>query len=178
MAKTFIIAGGGTGGHLFPALAIGAELKKLTDVNLHYVGSRFGMEAEKLPTMNVEFTLLPIRGLQRSISLESLGRNALLPGRLLASKIKTNKLFKDLNPDAVIATGGYASALPLHSAEIMNIPYFIQEQNSYPGITTRHFAENAETVFTAFPEVENHVKKKTVISPATPSGGTLLRGIE
>lgn len=177
MAKTFIIAGGGTGGHLFPALAIGAELKKRTDVNLHYVGSRFGMEAEKLPTMNVEFTLLPIRGLQRSISLESLGRNVLLPGRLLASNIKTNKLFKDLNPDAVIATGGYASALPLHSAEKMNIPYFIQEQNSYPGITTRHFAENAETVFTAFPEVENHVKKKTVFSPATLSGGTLLRGI-
>ncbi len=177
MAKTFIVAGGGTGGHLFPALAIGAELKKRTDVNLHYVGSRFGMEAEKLPAMNVEFTLLPIRGLQRSISLESLGRNALLPGRLLASKIKTNKLFKDLNPDAVIATGGYASALPLHSAEKMNIPYFIQEQNSYPGITTRHFAENAETVFTAFPEVENHVKKKTVFSPATLSGGTLLRGI-
>lgn len=177
MAKTFIIAGGGTGGHLFPALAIGVELRKRTDATIHYVGSKFGMEAEKLLTMNIEYTLLPIRGLQRSISLQSLGRNALLPGRLISSKMKTNKLFKDINPDAVIATGGYASALPLHSAEKMNIPYFIQEQNSYPGITTRHFAENAETVFTAFPEVENHVKKKTVFSPAIPSDGILLMGI-
>ncbi len=177
MAKTFIIAGGGTGGHLFPALAIGAELIKRTDVNIHYVGSRFGMEAEKFPAMKVEHTLLPIQGLQRSFSLQSLGRNALLPGRLLASKIKTNQLFNEIKPDAVIATGGYASALPLHFANKMNIPYFIQEQNSYPGITTRHFAENAEMVFTAFPEVENVVKKKTVFSQATQSDGTLLMGI-
>ena len=114
--KIFIIAGGGTGGHLYPALAIGAELKKRTDAHIHYVGSTFGIEAEKLPAMNVEHTLLPIRGLQRSISLQSLGRNALLPVRFLSSKIKTHKLFSDLKPNAVIGTGGYASALPLYTA--------------------------------------------------------------
>ncbi len=175
-SKTFIIAGGGTGGHLYPALAIGAELQKRSDARVHYVGSTYGIEADKLPKMNVDFTLLPIRGLQRSLSFQSLGRNMLLPGRLLTSKMKTNKLFSDLKPNAVIGTGGYASALPLHTAAKKGIPYFIQEQNSYPGITTRHFAEHAEIVFTAFPEVDGLIKKKTVSWQATLSGRTLRMG--
>lgn len=178
MAKqTFVISGGGTGGHLYPALAIGKELQERTDVHIHYVGSKFGIEAEKFPLLNVEHTLLPIRGLQRSISLRSLGLNSLLPGRLLFSKIKTIKLFNDLNPSAVIGTGGYASALPLHTAVKKAIPFFIQEQNSFPGITTRHFSERAQTVFTAFPEVSDHLKKKTIFWQATLSVETLLMGI-
>jgi UDP-N-acetylglucosamine--N-acetylmuramyl-(pentapeptide) pyrophosphoryl-undecaprenol N-acetylglucosamine transferase len=176
MARSFIIAGGGTGGHLYPALAIGSELQKRSDANVHYVGSTFGIEADKLPNLNVDHTLLPIRGLQRSFSLQSLGRNALLPSRILASKMKTNKLFDDLEPSAVIGTGGYASALPLHTAVKKGIPVFLQEQNSYPGITTRHFAESAEIVFTAFPEIDGLIKKKTVSWPATRSGRTLLMG--
>lgn len=174
MARSFIIAGGGTGGHLYPALALGEELHKRSDARVHYVGSTFGIEADKLPKMNVRHTLLPIRGLQRSFSLHSLGRNALLPYRLLTSKMKTNKLFSDLKPNAVIGTGGYASALPLHTAAKRGIPIFLQEQNSYPGMTTRHFAEHAEIVFTAFPEVDGLIKKKTVSWPATRSGRTLL----
>ena len=92
------------------------------------------------------------------------------------AKMKTNKLFDDLEPSAVIGTGGYASALPLHTAVKKGIPVFLQEQNSYPGITTRHFAESAETVFTAFSEVDGLIKKKTVSWPATRSGRTLLMG--
>jgi UDP-N-acetylglucosamine--N-acetylmuramyl-(pentapeptide) pyrophosphoryl-undecaprenol N-acetylglucosamine transferase len=91
--------------------------------------------------------------------------------------MKTHKLFSDLKPNAVIGTGGYASALPLYTAAKKKIPFFIQEQNSYPGITTRHFAERAETVFTAFHEVDGFIKKKTVFSLATQSGKTLLMGI-
>jgi len=174
---TFIIAGGGTGGHLFPALAIGSELNNQANVNVHYVGSKFGMEAEKLPAMDVEHTLLPIRGLQRSFSLQSLGRNILLPGRLLSSKLKTQRLFEQLKPDAVIGTGGYASALPLYTASKNDIPYFIQEQNSYPGITTRHFSEGAEAVFTAFEDVSKYLKKKTFFWQETQLGKTLYMGI-
>jgi len=177
MGKKFIIAGGGTGGHLFPALAIGDELRSRGDHSIHYVGSYFGIEAKKLPQLDVEHTLLPIRGLQRSISLRSFGRNLLLPGRLISSKMKTRSIFNSFQPDAVIGTGGYASALPLHTAKKNGIPHYIQEQNSFPGMTTRHFAENAEIVFTAFNEVEDHLKKKTVFKPETPFVGTLLMGI-
>lgn len=177
MAKTFIIAGGGTGGHLFPALAIGEELNSRENIAVHYVGSTFGIEAEKLPQLDLKHTLLPIRGLQRSISMRSLGRNALLPGRIISSKIKTRTLFNKLQPDAVIGTGGYASALPLYTAVKNEIPIFIQEQNSFPGLTTRHFAEKAEAVFTAFKEVDDLIKKKTVCRSATQFAGTLLTGI-
>jgi UDP-N-acetylglucosamine--N-acetylmuramyl-(pentapeptide) pyrophosphoryl-undecaprenol N-acetylglucosamine transferase len=82
-----------------------------------------------------------------------------------------------LKPDAVIGTGGYGSALPLYIASKSEIPFFIQEQNSYPGITTRHFAENAKTIFTAFPGVDIYLKKKTVFWQATQFGETLLMGI-
>ncbi len=169
----FILAGGGTGGHLFPALAIGEELNDRTGADIHFVGSKYGIEAEKLPAKNLQHTLLSIRGLQRELSVSSLGKNLLLPGRLLMSKMKTNSLIDDLQPDAVIGTGGYASALPLYIARQKNIPYFIQEQNSYPGITTRYFAEKAETVFTAFEEVEKHIKKKTLFQQETRFEKTL-----
>lgn len=173
----FIIAGGGTGGHLFPALAIGEELHNRTSAGIHYIGSKYGIEAEKLPGKNLKYTLLPIRGLQRGLSVSSLGKNLLLPGRLLMSRMKTNSVVDELQPDAVIGTGGYASALPLYIARHRKIPYFIQEQNSYPGITTKYFAEDAEMVFTAFEEVEKHIKKKTLFRRETRSEKTLPMGI-
>lgn len=173
----FIIAGGGTGGHLFPALAIGEELNDRVGANIHYVGSTYGIEAEKLPASNFKHTLLPIRGLQRGFSVSSLRKNLFLPWRLLMSRIKINSLVDEYQPDAVIGTGGYASALPLYIARHKNIPYFIQEQNSYPGMTTRYFAEDAETVFTAFEEVEKHIKKKTLFRRETRFEKTLRMGI-
>lgn len=173
----FIIAGGGTGGHLFPALAIGEELNDRTGADIHYIGSKYGIEAEKLPESNLKHTLLPIRGLQRGFSVSSISINLLLPGRLLVSRIKTKSFVDEYQPDALIGTGGYASALPLYIARRKNIPYFIQEQNSYPGMTTRYFAENAETVFTAYEEVEKHIKKKTSFWRETRFEKTLLLGI-
>ncbi len=169
---TFIIAGGGTGGHLYPALAIGQKLAECTGTNIHYVGSRFGIEADKIPMMNLNHTLLPIRGLQRGFSCTALGRNMLLPGRLLKSQLQMKKLFSKLHTKAVIGTGGYGAALPLYTARQQKIPYFIQEQNSIPGITTNHFAADAEIVFTAYNAVQSHLKKKTVSWSAIQSGKT------
>jgi len=163
----FLITGGGTGGHLFPAMAIGEELYSRTGADIHYVGSKFGIESKKLPERKLMHTLLPIRGLQRGISWSSFGKNLGLPGQLIWSKMRTTTLVKKLQPNAVIGTGGYASALPLYIARQQNIPYFIQEQNSFPGMTTKYFAENAEMVFTAFSEVENYIKKKTSFQPET-----------
>ena len=148
-----IIAGGGTGGHLFPALAIGEEiLSRNSNVKIHYVGSLFGLESKVFPIKDVWHTLLPIRGIQRDLSLKSFLRNALLPLRILRSFYKMNILINDFSPDIIIGTGGYASALPLLVASInkKNIPIFLQEQNSFPGITTKWFAKRAAKICVAF----------------------------
>ena len=154
MSKNRImIAGGGTGGHLFPALAIGEEiLSRNPQAKIHYVGSVFGLESKVFPIKDVWHTLLPIRGFQRSISLKGLFRNSLLPFRILRSFYKTSSLINEFNPDIIIGTGGYASALPLLvvSKNKKEIPIILQEQNSYPGITTKWFAKKATKICVAF----------------------------
>ena len=148
-----LIAGGGTGGHLFPALAIGEEiLSRNPSTKIHYVGSIFGLESKVFPIKDVWHTLLPIRGIQRDFSIKSIFRNSLLPIRVLLSFYKTNILINDFKPDIVIGTGGYASALPLFvaSKHKNNIPIILQEQNSFPGITTKWFSSKAKKICVAF----------------------------
>ena len=167
MANGFniIIAGGGTGGHLFPALAIGDEImRRQPNANIHYIGSEFGIEKDILPIKNANHSLLPIRGLQRSLNLDGIGKNILLPGRLILSIIKIKTLFKAISPDLVIATGGYACALPLREGIRNSVPTLIQEQNSYPGLTTRWFADKAQQVCIAFEEAQSFVKKKCILT--------------
>ncbi len=153
---TILIAGGGTGGHLFPAIAIGTEWKKRHEEDLvHYVGSTFGIEASILPKQDLPFTLLPIRGLQRGFSMRSIGRNLLLPFRLISSYVKAKKLIQGLLPSVVIGTGGYASALPVKLALQKDIPVVLQEQNSFPGLTTRMFAEKARRICLGFEDTKD-----------------------
>ena len=112
-----LIAGGGTGGHLFPAIAIGEEIQhREPKANIHFVGSTFGLEAKVFPIKDVWHTLLPIRGLQRGFNFMSIGRNILLPGRVIHSIIKLKSLLREFSPRIIIGTGGYASALPLYVA--------------------------------------------------------------
>jgi len=143
-----MIAGGGTGGHLYPALAIGEEIMKRTNkVKVHYIGSEFGLEANILPNKGLSHTLLPISGFQRSLSINSILKNLALCVRIPISIKKIKSLFDKMDPKVVIGTGGYASAIPIKVGIKRNIPTMIQEQNSYPGLTTRLFAKKATTVF-------------------------------
>ena len=143
-----MIAGGGTGGHLYPALAIGEEIMKQTNkVKVHYIGSEFGLEAKILPNKGLSHTLLPISGFQRSLSINSILKNLALCVRIPISIKKIKSLFDKMDPKVVIGTGGYASAIPVKIGIKRNIPTMIQEQNSYPGLTTRLFAKKATTVF-------------------------------
>ena len=142
LKRKILIAGGGTGGHLFPALAIGEEINRRDpNAKIHYVGSTFGLEAKVFPIKDVWHTLLPIRGFQREISILGFSRNLLLPFRIIRSLVKTSKLLNEFIPQVVIGTGGYASALPLYvaSKKQKSFPIILQEQNSFPGITTRLF---------------------------------------
>ena len=109
-----IIAGGGTGGHLFPAIAIGEEIKdRFPRTEIHFVGSKFGLESKVFPVKDLSHTLLVIRGLQRSINFRNLLKNISLPFLIIKSFIKINALYRDFKPSLIIGTGGYASAIPL-----------------------------------------------------------------
>jgi len=156
-----MIAGGGTGGHLYPALAIGAEIiNRKPNTNVHYVGSKFGLEARVLPERGLSHTLLPISGLQRSISPRSMGRNLMLVSRLPLSLLKVRSLCRSMNPDVIVGTGGYASALPIKVGIGWKIPTVIQEQNSYPGLTTRLFAEPATAVYAGTSDTSAYLDTK------------------
>ncbi|MEE8341569.1 MAG: undecaprenyldiphospho-muramoylpentapeptide beta-N-acetylglucosaminyltransferase [Candidatus Neomarinimicrobiota bacterium] len=162
---TVLIAGGGTGGHLYPAIAIGESMyTKYPNINVHYIGSKFGIEATVLPVKALQHTLLPIRGFQRGYSLQSLIRNSLLPWRLYNSMRIARKTIKMLKPDIIVGTGGYASAIPLKTAVKWNIPIILQEQNSYPGITTKYFAEKAKQICIAFEAARTELKANTVLT--------------
>ncbi len=161
--RKILIAGGGTGGHLFPALAIGEEIQRRDpDVEIHYVGSIFGLEAKVFPVKDVWHTLLPIRGLQRGLSITSIARNLLLPFRIIRSLFKTHSLLNEFIPEIIVGTGGYASALPLYiaSKKEKTLPIILQEQNSFPGITTRLFADKAKKICVAFNESEKNLDSK------------------
>ncbi len=173
-----LIAGGGTGGHLYPALAIGAELqRRVPNCKIHYVGTSLGIDGTIFDTQGVEYILLPIKGFQRGVSWNSIRKNVLLPGRLLRAYRQAKKLVETFQPQVTVGTGGYASALPLHIATKKGIPALIQEQNSIPGLTTRWLAGRVAYVCTSYPETATYLKKKTAGSWATRCDQELMQGI-
>ena len=171
-----LIAGGGTGGHLYPAIAIGEALQlRNPRINIHYVGSTFGIEADVLPVKSLPHTLIHIRGFQRSISLDAVGKNLILPFRYFRASRRTKILFQEFNPHAVVGTGGYASAIPIKTAINQEIPVLLQEQNSYPGITTRLYADKAQAVCIAFDEAKNYLKGHCILT-GNPTRKSILNG--
>ena len=140
-----LIAGGGTGGHLFPALAIGDELKNL-GYHVTYIGSRYGLESKLLPKLNEKYHLFNIKGIYRTLSFSNIINNILFPYRFLTTYIKLKKIINKLKPKIIIGTGGYASGIPLIISTRMNIRSLIHEQNVYPGLTTRKLSHKVNTV--------------------------------
>ena len=162
---TVLIAGGGTGGHLYPAIAIGEFLQiRNPNTKVHFIGSKFGIEAQVLPVRRFPHTLLPIRGLQRSFDFNSIIKNILLPWRLIKSLSIANKVIKQLKPDIIVGTGGYASAIPLKIAVRKKIPIILQEQNSFPGMTTKYFANDAKKICIAFEAAKNGLNGNVVVT--------------
>ena len=173
-----IIAGGGTGGHLFPAIAIGEEIKeRFPKAEIHFIGSNFGLEAKVFPVKDLLHTLLPIRGLQRGLSINSFLKNLILPFRMLRSLLRVRIIFKEFNPTLVIGTGGYASALPLFMATLQkkSIPIVLQEQNSFPGITTRWFSKKATLICAAF-KTDNLILDSKLVVTGNPIRSNIVSG--
>ncbi len=153
-----LIAGGGTGGHLFPAVAIGSALRKY-GAEVRYVGSSYGIESRLLPEMGETPCLLDIRGFQRGFQPNALLTNLLLPWRIMKSYLKADRLVRTYKPQVVVGTGGYSSGIPMLAALFHRIKTVIQEQNSVPGLTTRFLARYAHQIYLAFSEANSYLKK-------------------
>ncbi|SIS52454.1 UDP-N-acetylglucosamine-N-acetylmuramylpentapeptide N-acetylglucosamine transferase [Chryseobacterium piscicola] len=146
-----LLSGGGTGGHIFPAIAIADEIKKrFPDAEFLFIGANGKMEMEKVPQAGYKIEGIDIAGINRGNILSNLG----LPFKILKSLSKSKRIIKNFAPDFAVGTGGFASGPALYEASKMGIPIFIQEQNAHAGVTNKILSKKAKAVFTAYPKVE------------------------
>lgn len=161
----FIISGGGTGGHIYPAIAIANELKlRFPDAEFLFVGAQDKMEMQKVPQAGYAIKGLWIAGLQRKLTLQ----NLLFPVKLVSSLWKSRAIIKSFKPDVVIGTGGFASGPLLQMANSLKIPTLIQEQNSYPGITNKLLSKKANKICVAYENLERFFPNKKMILTGNP----------
>jgi UDP-N-acetylglucosamine--N-acetylmuramyl-(pentapeptide) pyrophosphoryl-undecaprenol N-acetylglucosamine transferase len=166
-----IISGGGTGGHIYPAIAIANALKAANqNINILFVGALGKMEMEKVPKAGYKIIGLPITGIQRSLSFENLK----FPFRLVKSLFMARKIIKDFKPDIAIGVGGYASGPLLLAANQMNIPSIIQEQNSFAGITNKYLAKKAKAICVAYTGMEQFFPANKIIFTGNPVRSDIL----
>ena len=161
----FIISGGGTGGHIFPAIAIANALKaRVPDSDFLFVGAEGRMEMEKVPAAGYKIVGLWISGLQRKLTLSNLS----FPFKVISSLIKAKKILKEFKPHAVIGTGGYASGPMLRVASKAGVPTVVQEQNSYPGITNRVLSARVNRICVAYPGMEKYFPAQKIVFTGNP----------
>ena len=160
-----MISGGGTGGHIYPALTIYKTLETMVDANFLYVGTERGLESRIVPKEGIPFTTLPVQGLQRTLSLDTL----VTAGKTISSLWKANRLISKFQPDIVIGTGGYVCGPLLLAAALRGIPTLIQEQNVVPGITNKILSRFVDVVAVGYEEATPHFPNaKQVVYTGNP----------
>ena len=160
-----IISGGGTGGHIFPALSIADKLKELCpETEILFVGAEGRMEMEKVTAAGYKIVGLPVAGLQRSLTLS----NFALPYKVIKSVSMAKKLIREFKPDIAIGVGGYASAPLLWAATRMGIPTLIQEQNGYAGLTNKILGKNAKSICVAYEGMERFFPADRIVLSGNP----------
>jgi UDP-N-acetylglucosamine--N-acetylmuramyl-(pentapeptide) pyrophosphoryl-undecaprenol N-acetylglucosamine transferase len=163
--KHVIISGGGTGGHIFPAIAIANALRKLDpEIVILFVGAKGRMEMERVPAAGYNIIGLDIQGIQR----KSIWKNLLFPFKLIGSVIKSVRIIKKFRPHAAVGVGGYASGPLLYAASLMGVPYLIQEQNSFAGITNKRLGKKAKKICVAFDGMEEFFPADRIIKTGNP----------
>lgn len=163
--KRVIISGGGTGGHIFPAVSIANALKKLVpDIKILFVGAENRMEMQRVPEAGYEIVGLPVMGFDR----KNLLRNVKVLFNLVKSQIKARKIVRDFKPQIAVGVGGYASGPTLKVASMMGIPTLIQEQNSYAGVTNKLLAKSAVRICVAYNGMERFFPKEKIIVTGNP----------
>lgn len=167
-----ILSGGGTGGHIYPAIAIANELKsRFPDAEFLFVGALDRMEMEKVPQAGYEIEGLWITGIQRKLTL----KNLVFPVKLVVSLIRARKIVKTFKPDVAIGTGGFASGPLLQIAASKGIPSLIQEQNSYPGITNKLLGKKVDKICVAYDGLERFFPKDKLVKTGNPIRQDLLK---
>lgn len=160
-----IISGGGTGGHIFPAIAIADALKKrYPNAEILFIGAKGRMEMDRVPKAGYPIEGLWISGFKRELSFDNLS----FPFKLISSMIKARKILKRTKPDIVIGVGGFASGPTLRMAASLNIPILIQEQNSYPGVTNKIMGKKAEKICVAYDNMHQWFPKDKIVVTGNP----------
>ena len=167
--KKIILSGGGTGGHIYPAVAVAEALKRRLgdEVELLFVGAEGKMEMEKVPALGYRIAGLPIAGLQRRLDWHNLA----VPFKAVKSIRMAKKIIRDFGADAVVGFGGYASAPVLWAAQRMGVPTVIQEQNSYAGVTNKILAKGARRICTAYEGMERFFPAAKIVLTGNPLRG-------
>jgi len=169
-----LLSGGGTGGHIFPAIAIADEIKKrFPDAQFLFIGANGKMEMEKVPQAGYKIEGIDIAGINRGNMLSNLG----LPFKILKSLSKSKKIIKSFAPDFAIGTGGFASGPALYEASKLGISIFIQEQNAHAGVTNKILSKKAKAVFTAYPKVDGFPADKIKFL-GNPIRSTIISGMQ
>lgn len=166
MIKRAIISGGGTGGHIFPAVAIADELKRRNpDIDILFVGAEGKMEMEKVPAAGYKIKGLPIVGFQRKLSLS----NFLLPFKIIGSMIKARKIVKEFKPEVAVGVGGYASGPTLKASTMIGVPSMVQEQNSFPGKTNKLLSKSVQRICVAYEGLERFFPQEKIVITGNPT---------
>ncbi len=168
--KRVILSGGGTGGHIYPAVAVAEALRRKwgDKVELLFVGAEGKMEMEKIPALGYDIAGLPIAGLQRRLEI----KNLLVPWKVLRSISMARRVIRDFSADVAVGFGGYASAPVLWAAQRMGVPTIIQEQNSYAGLTNKILARGARRICVAYDGMERFFPADRIVMTGNPLRGT------
>lgn len=170
MNKRIILSGGGTGGHIYPAVAVAEALERRMgdEAELLFVGAEGRMEMEKVPALGYRIVGLPTAGLQRRLTLENLK----LPCKVVRSILRARRVVRDFGADAVVGFGGYASAPVLWAAQRMGVPTLIQEQNSYAGVTNKILSRRARRICVAYDGMESFFPADRIVMTGNPLRGS------
>ena len=160
-----LISGGGTGGHIFPAIAIADEIRRRNPAaEILFVGALERMEMDKVPAAGYNIIGLPIKGIQRSFTLKNLS----VPFMALRSVLRVRKAIRDFEPQIAIGVGGYASGPSLLACRMLGIPYIIQEQNSFAGLTNKWLAKGAKAICVAWPAMDRYFPADKIVFTGNP----------
>ncbi|MBQ2374848.1 MAG: undecaprenyldiphospho-muramoylpentapeptide beta-N-acetylglucosaminyltransferase [Alistipes sp.] len=168
--KRVILSGGGTGGHIYPAVAVAEALKSKhkDNVEILFVGAEGKMEMEKIPALGYDIVGLPIAGLQRRLDL----KNLLVPFKVVRSVSRAKSIIRDFSADIVVGFGGYASSPVLWAAQRMGVPTVIQEQNSHAGVTNKILSRKARRICVAYDDMERFFRADRIIMTGNPLRGS------
>lgn len=167
--KRIIVSGGGTGGHIYPAVAVAEALKRKygEEVEILFVGAEGKMEMEKVPALGYNIKGLPVAGLQRRLTLKNLA----LPFKVAASVRRAKSIIREFGADVVVGFGGYASAPVLWAAQRLGIPTLIQEQNSYAGLTNKLLSKRAKRICVSYDKMERFFPADRIVMTGNPLRG-------